>query len=169
MRIKPIFLSFLVLFLFNGCANQGKQVKEGELVTKSNLPIPLYGKVKSAISPRLLESPPVKVAILPAIPSKEVLDNVASWKDVNPIQLFRTVVFGRFSVLPFKDVHIKKVDRILEENNLNDPELIKKKSPAELGALLNVDALIYLELNEVENVTGGVHSRTEYAAILKML
>jgi len=168
IRNKPLIFIFCLL-LFVGCANKNKQLKEGELQAESNSKIPVGQKLSSAVSPKLVQTPLQRVAILPTTTTKEILEKIKPWENVDPMELFRIVFFGRFSVLPYRDVHIRHVDKILAENNLTNPELIEQTSPASLGKMLQADALIYIKVTDIENVTGGIYSYSEYKVELRMI
>lgn len=168
--MKRFFLvSLAISFLFVGCAGKKKTTTDQELDVKSGGDVPLvHYRLNSAISPQLKQTPPKRVAVLPPTLSEAALKTSESWDDVNASELFRKVFFGRFSVLPYKDVSLKEVDRILSENGISATS-IDQTSAQQLGTLLGADTLIYLHLSEIENVSTGAHGRTEYSAVLKML
>lgn len=179
--IKKISLFLLALFVV-GCVTSERQVQNRDFKTKggSEVPyknletkgeskIPFINKVSSAVSPHIYSEAPKRVAILPPQVSQKALETIADWNDVDPVGLFRIVFFGRFSVLPYEDLHIREVDALLAENQMLNPSLLAKIPPSRIGEVLDVDGLIYLELIEIENITGGIHSRTEYAAKLRMI
>lgn len=173
MPISCIFVllfSIPVLIFSSGCAKSTTYTKDGDLETEGKKDIPLIAtNVKSAVSPVLKQYLPLKVAVLPAQYSQEVAEKIAEWDDVDPVKLFRTVFFGRFSVLPFRDLHIREVDSILYNNLAEDSDSIKGLSAGELGEILQVDALIYINIDDVNNVTAGVYSGTSYKATVQMI
>lgn len=169
MLKKQLLPLLVIASLCFGCAGKKKEAAEGELNAEGGSSIGLIEKVNSAIAPKLMAAPPRLVAVLPAIPNEKVLTDIANWTEVDPVAIFRTVFFGRFSVLPFRDQNIREVDSILAQNQLNDPKAMAAASPAELGKLLGADALVYIDLTKAENVSAGVYSRTEYAATLRMV
>ena len=169
MMKKSLIALFAAMIACSGCAKK-KQAAEGELQAQGGSALPtVIEKVNSAISPKLKAAPTMLVAVLPAIPTEKVAGDIAKWTEVDPAGILRTVFFGRFSVLPFRDEHIRDVDQKLAQNGINNPSAIASASPAELGRILGADALVYIDVTKVENTTTGVHSWTEYAATVRMI
>lgn len=168
--MKRKFLSLLLSIpLFMGCANKKDVVQDENGMKaegKSDIPLVMY-RLNSTISPQLKQTSSLRVAVLPPTLSPEAEQTTQKWNDVDAPKLFRTVFFGRFGILPYKDVPIREVDHLLSQNGIAVSSL-EQVSTQKLGELLGVDALIYLHLTEIENVTAGVHGRTEYAATLIM-
>ncbi len=126
--------------------------------------IPFLGIVQSGIDQDLREHAPKTVAVLPAESSEKVKAEIEKYKQVDPAALLRTVFFGRFSVMPYKHVHIRQVDKALAAV----PDW-KEKSPAEICPLLDAEAVVFMDVARAENMTAGIHSYTEYDATLRMV
>ena len=168
--MRKIFL-VLTLVVFCACpafAVESVPAADSPLKTEGDA-IPFLGVVQSGIAPELLDTPPAKVAVLPATPSAKVISDFAKVKDVDPVAIFRTVFFGRFSVCPYEDIHIKDVDRLLADAAKEAPVSPAQKTPQELGRLLGADALVYLDIEKAENVSSGLYSYTGYDATARMV
>ncbi len=166
---KFTLLAFIFLLVGTGCAKNKANQTDGDVAGegKKNIPLISY-PVDSVVSSKLSQNPVLKVAILPPTLSEAAIETTEKWDDVNAPALFRTVFFGRFSVLPYKDISIQQVDSLLSQNGIESDQ-INKASSKRLSQLLGVNALIYIHLTEVENVNTTVHARTEYAATLTMI
>lgn len=162
-------LALLVVWAVPAFAVESAPAADKDKLKTEGAGIPFLGIVQSGIAPELAQTPPAKVAVLPAIPSEKVRNDFAKSKDVDPVAIFRTVFFGRFSVCPYEDVHIKEVDRVLAAAATEIPVSSEQRTPQELGNLLGVDALVYLDIEKAENVSSGVYSYTGYDATARMV
>jgi hypothetical protein len=111
------------------------------------------------IDPYMEDHKPKTVAVLPFFnqaKSKEGSDAV------------RKGFYNHFSSLPFKDMELYRVDNLLRKADLTDPEVIFKKSPQELGKILDVDAVIYGDISNFDKLFAVLYSQVSVGAEIKM-
>ncbi len=150
-------------------SDQAAAKDEGALKVQGGPSVPFFESVQSAIDPELIKEPPVTIALLPANAWPKVISDFSKATDVDPVKALRVGLFGQLSVLPYHDLHIREVDRILAQEKAGDPTVLAQKNPPELGRILGVDALIYMDIEKAENVSSGIHSYTGYDATVRMV
>lgn len=136
------FLIFTLTLLFVGCG---------------------AAKVKVHKSP-LFSSYPLSVAILPFTTQK---DGKFVEKDIEKV--LRNVFYNYFSYLSFSDLPLEKIDKILNENKLENVSYSKKLSLKKLREALGVDAVIQGKLINSNNFTAGIYAETWLKAQMRMI
>ena len=76
--------------------------------------------------------------------------------------------YNHFSSLPFKDMELYRVDNLLRKAELTDSEVIFKKSPQELGRILDVDAVVYGDISNFDKIFAVVYSQVSVGAEIRM-
>lgn len=111
------------------------------------------------IDPYMEKHMPRTVAVLPFY-------NQARSKEVSDV--VRKGFYNHFSSLPFKDMELYRVDTQLRKADLTEPDVIFKKSPQELGKILDVDAIVYGEISDFDKLFAVVYSQVSVGAEIKM-
>ncbi|MCX7634483.1 MAG: DUF799 family lipoprotein, partial [Syntrophales bacterium] len=114
---------------------------------------------KYHVYPYMEKHVPRTVAVLP------FLDKSGSQQGA---QAVRKGFYNHFSSLPFRDMEIQRVDNLLEKAGLTDPGEINRKSPQELGKILDVDALVYGEISNFDKLFAVVYSQVAVGATIRM-
>jgi parallel beta-helix repeat protein len=112
------------------------------------------------ISPEITKSPPRTVAILPMVNrthSDQAFDVV------------RRTLYNHFSSLRYTDLELYEVDAKLKEAQLTNAEEVAKTSPARLGEILGVDAVMYGEITHYDRIYAGLYSQVSVGARLTMV
>lgn len=145
-------LLLLLLMLIQGCV----------VATKETVIAPQIHELFKGtytIDPYMEKHMPRTVAVLPfynQARSKEGSDAV------------RKGFYNHFSSLPFKDMELYRVDAQLRKADLTEPDVIFKKSPQELGKILDVDAVVYGEISDFDKLFAVVYSQVSVGAEIKM-
>lgn len=111
------------------------------------------------VDPYMEEHRPVTVAVLP------FLDQ--SRKKEGAVEV-RKGFYNHFSSLPFKNMQMQRVDNLLAKADLTDMEALAKKTPQELGNILNVDAVIYGEISNFDKLFAVMYSQVAVGAEIRM-
>lgn len=114
---------------------------------------------KYHVYPYMEKHIPRTVAVLP------FLDKSGSQQGA---QAVRKGFYNHFSSLPFRDMEISRVDNLLEKAGLTDPVETNKRSPQELGKILDVDAVVYGEISNFDKLFAVVYSQVAVGAIIRM-
>jgi len=111
------------------------------------------------VDPYFKDHVPHTVAILPFVDksgNKTALETV------------RRGFYNHFSSLPYTDMELFRVDRLLRKGGLTDPEEISKASPQRLGQILKVDAVIYGTVSNFDKFYALLYSQVAVGAEIKM-
>ncbi len=131
-----IFISSLIIWTITGCSSQKPITKISGNMTQ--------------LSKDLL------VAILPV--------QISDSKQKEAAELFRQSLYANFERSRFKLVERYIVDGLLEQNNLLDPNELKKVSAVRLGEILGADAVLFPIMSKVERSYAVIHSSIELKA-----
>jgi len=150
----PVSLLLLVLSLLivPGCVVDTKDAKISPRISTL-----FSGTYK--VDPYMEDHKPRTVAVLPFV------DRSGSREGA---QAVRKGFYNHFSSLPFKDMEIYQVDRLLAKAGLTDPEVVSKKTPQELGGILGVDGIIYGEISNFDKFFAGIYSQVAVGAEIKL-
>lgn len=118
----------LCSFIFFGCATVATKK------TAITPEIQTFFKGTYKVDPYLKAHMPRTVAVLP------FMDRSKSKKGIEAV---RGALYNHFSVLPFTDVELYRVDRLLRKAGFTDPEVISNTPPQKLGEILKVDAVMF--------------------------
>jgi parallel beta-helix repeat protein len=102
---------------------------------------------------------PRTVAILPFV------DRSGSQEGFETV---RKGFYNHFSGLPFTDVELYRVDRLLRKAGLTDPEVIANTSTQRLGEILNVDAVIMGDVSNFDKFYAVLYSQVAVGAKIEM-
>jgi len=83
-------------------------------------------------------------------------------------ELFRQSLYANFKRSRFKLVERYVVDGLLEQNNIHNPNEIKKFSAIRLGEILGADAVIYPIISKVKRSYAVIHSSIELTASVNL-
>lgn len=136
---------------------QGCVVATKKTVISPQIISPFEGTYK--VDPYLEKHKPRTIAVLP------FLDQSRSEKGLKTV---RRGFYNHFSSIPYKDMELYRVDRLLRKAGLTDPEVINKTSPQELGKILDVDAVIFGEISNFDKLFAVLYSQVSVGAEIKM-
>jgi len=111
------------------------------------------------VDPYLKTHMPRTVAVLPFV------DQSRGKQGVEPV---RRAFYNHFSVLPYTDVELYRVDRLLGKAGLTDPEAIADTPPQRLGEILKVDAVILGNVSNFDKFYALLYSQVAVGAEIKM-
>lgn len=148
---------YLVLFIFLSIVIQGCMVATKDTVITPKIITPFTGTYK--VDPYLEKHRPRSVAVLPFVNQS---------KSQKGSEAVRRGFYNHFSSIPYKDVELYRVDRLLKKAGLTDPEIISKTSPQELGKILNVDAVILGDISNFDKLFAVIYSQVSVGADIKM-
>ncbi len=131
-----IFILSLTIWTITGCATQKPTTKMSGNLAK--LPKDLL------------------VAILPV--------QISDPKQKDAAELFRQSLYANFERSRFKVVERYIVDGLLEQNNIQYLNEIKKVSAIRLGEILGADAVLYPVMSKIERSYAVIHSSIELTA-----
>jgi len=152
-RMPVCFLLLVLSVLFiPGCVVDTKDAKISPQISTL-----FSGTYK--VDPYMEDHRPRTVAVLPFV------DKSGSKEGA---QAVRKGFYNHFSSLPFKDMEIYQVDRMLAKAGLTDPIAISKKSPQELGGILGVDGIVYGEISNFDKFFAGIYSQVAVGAEIRM-
>jgi len=151
MPICFLLLVLSVLFI-PGCVVDTKDAKISPQIST------FFGGTYK-VDPYMEDHKPRTVAVLPFV------DKSGSKEGA---QAVRKGFYNHFSSLPFKDMEIYQVDRLLAKAGLTDPETINKKSPQELGGILGVDSIVYGEISNFDKLFAVIYSQVAVGAEIRM-
>ncbi len=147
-----LLAAFVLTGLISGCVVDTKDTKiVPQISTVFN------GTYK--VDPYMEDHKPRTVAVLPFV------DKSGSKEGSEAV---RKGFYNHFSSLPYKDMEIHRVDRALMKAGLTDPEIIHRKSPQELGKILEVDGVIYGEISNFDKLFAGIYSQVAVGAEVRM-
>ena len=112
------------------------------------------------IDPYMEEHKPHTVAVLP------FLNQAKSHEGSDAV---RKGFYNHFSSLPFKDMELYRVDNLLRKAGLEDPAVINKTSPQELGKILNVDAVVFGTISDFDKLFAVIYSNVSVGAEIRMV
>ncbi|MEA1935275.1 MAG: DUF799 family lipoprotein, partial [Thermodesulfobacteriota bacterium] len=146
---------FLLVFL--SIMIQGCMVATKDTLISPKIISPFEGTYK--VDPYLEKHKPRTVAVLPFV------DQSKSKKGTEAV---RRGFYNHFSSIPYKDMELYRVNRLLKKAGLTDPEVISKTSPQELGKILDVDAVIFGEISNFDKIFAVVYSQVSVGAEIRM-
>jgi len=146
-RVTAFVLSMAFVAITTGCVVGTKGTKIAPQMTS------LY-KGTYRVDPYMEDHKPRTVAVLPFI------DKSGSTEGCREV---RKGFYNHFSSLPFKDVELYRVDRLLAKAGLTDTAEIYKITPQELGKILEADAVVYGEISDFDKLFAGVYSQVSVA------
>ncbi|HUH66857.1 MAG TPA: GNA1162 family protein [Syntrophales bacterium] len=150
-----IILALLLTVLFQGCVVATKETAVSPQVR--DLHEIFKGTYK--IDPYMEKHKPQTIAILPFV-------NVA--KSQKGSEEVRKAFYNHMSSLPYKSMKLYTVDNTLRKAGLDDPAVIDKMSPKELGKILGVDAVLYGSISDFDKLFAVVYSQVAVGAEIKM-
>ncbi|MBP9021279.1 MAG: DUF799 family lipoprotein [Syntrophobacterales bacterium] len=151
-RVTAFVLSMAFVAITTGCVVGTKGTKIAPQMTS------LY-KGTYRVDPYMEDHKPRTVAVLPFI------DKSGSTEGCREV---RKGFYNHFSSLPFKDVELYRVDRLLAKAGLTDTAEIYKITPQELGKILEADAVVYGEISDFDKLFAGVYSQVSVGAEVRM-
>ncbi|MBI4776647.1 MAG: DUF799 family lipoprotein [Deltaproteobacteria bacterium] len=83
-------------------------------------------------------------------------------------EVVRRCFYNHFSSLPYLDMELFRVDSLLRSKGVTDPTNVQKMTPQQLGAILNVDAVIYGTITHYNRIYAVLVSDVAVGAILRM-
>jgi parallel beta-helix repeat protein len=83
-------------------------------------------------------------------------------------EIVRKGFYNHFSGLPFTDVELYQVDRLLRKAGLTDPEVIADTPPQQLGEILNVDAVVVGDVSNFDKFYAVLYSQVAVGAKIEM-
>lgn len=143
------FFSFILL----GCA--GVDTKK----TSTTPQIETSFKGAYDIDPYMKAHMPRTVAVLPFVDRS---------KSQEGFETVRKGFYNHFSGLPYTDVELYQVDRLLRKARLTDPEAIANTSPQRLGEILSVDAVIMGDVSNFDKFYAVLYSQVAVGAKIEM-
>jgi parallel beta-helix repeat protein len=156
--LKPIsgvlmILFFLFLLILQGCT----------VVTKSTVISPQITSLFKGtyeVDPYMEDHKPRTVAVLPFL-------NQA--KSQEGSEAVRRGFYNHFSSMPFRDMELYRVDNLLRKAGLEDPAVISKTAPQDLGKILNVDAVIFGTISDFDKLFLVLYSNVSVGAEVTMV
>ena len=136
---------------------------------------------KIYVSRTLIEAPPKTVAILPFHSlmgqgrierSRFLFNQLTGRTQENPQPLeegMRRAFFGQFAQLEFDHVRLSRIDRILNQEELDSWEKMKSSSPQRLGELLGADALIFGQVTNFDYYYAFLYSQLAVGLSIEMV
>ncbi|MEE9418536.1 MAG: GNA1162 family protein [Desulfatiglandaceae bacterium] len=143
----------LCSFIFLGCATVAT---EKTAITPE---IQTLFKGTYKVDPYLETHMPRSIAVLPFVDRS---------KSKEGIETVRRAFYNHFSVLPYTDMELYRVDRLLRKAGLTDPEVITDTPPQKLGEILKVDAVILGDVSNFDKFYALVYSQVAVGAEVKM-
>ncbi len=150
-RISACTLILLTFFI-SSCLVATKGTKISPQVTTL-----FEGEYK--VDPYFEKNKPRTVAVLPFV------NNTAGQQGSEAV---RRGFFNHFSSLPYKEMKTYTIDDRLGKAGLTDPKVIARKSPQELGKILDVDAVIYGDISNFDKLFLAMYSQVSVGAELRM-
>ncbi len=147
-----LFIFILLSILIQGCV-----VATRDTVITPKIVQSFKGTYK--VDPYLEKHKPRSVAVLPFVNQS---------KSQKGSEAVRRGFYNHFSSVPYKDVELYRVDRLLRKAGLTDPETIGKTSPQELGKILDVDAVILGDISNFDKLFAVVYSQVSVGAKISM-
>lgn len=81
----------------------------------------------------------------------------------------RATFYSHMSPYPYRDVELQTVDRVLQRNQLFDPEKLRnRKRVKRLGRLLKCEAVVFGEVTEYRLLYAGIYSQMAVGASVEM-
>ncbi|MFB3924814.1 MAG: GNA1162 family protein [Syntrophales bacterium] len=150
--LLELLLAAALAIAVQGCLIATQETKISPQITN-----PFKGTYK--VDPYLKDHMPKTVAVLPFVNSSQSKEG----SDV-----VRRGFYNHFSSTTYKGIEWYRVDSMLKKAELTDPEVINKKSPQELGKLLEADAVVYGNITHFDRVFAGIYSQVSVGAEVKM-
>jgi parallel beta-helix repeat protein len=111
------------------------------------------------VDPYLETHMPRTVAVVPFVDQS---------KSKQGVEAVRRAFYNHFSALPYTDVELYRVDRLLRKAELTDPEAIANTPPQKLGEILKVDAVILADVSNFDKFYAVVYSQVAVGAEIRM-
>ncbi len=111
------------------------------------------------VDPYMEAHMPRTVAVLPFVDRS---------KGQEGFETVRRGFYNHFSGLPYTDVELYQVDRLLRKAGLTDPEVIANTPPQRLGEILNVDAVIVGDVSNFDKFYAVLYSQVAVGAKIEM-
>ena len=151
-RLAGAGLLIMLLFGMSGCLIATKNTVITPQITSL-----FKGTYK--VDPYMETHRPVTVAVLPFLDQSQNKEGAVE---------VRKGFYNHFSSLPFQNVQMQRVDNLLAKADLADQEALFKKTPQELGKILNVDAVIYGEISNFDKLFAVMYSQVSVGAEIRM-
>lgn len=110
-------------------------------------------------APAFQDGGPRRMAILPFIDHTDT-EGLAT--------LVRRSLYAQTSLLPFLDIELSQVDRLLQSHGLEDQGALHAVPAPQLGRILHCDVLVYGEVTSFERVFAGVYSSLSVGALIQV-
>jgi hypothetical protein len=146
-------LLFSTLLILQGCL----------VATKSTVITPEIRSLYEGtyeVDPYMADHMPRTIAVLPFL-------NQA--KSQEGSEAVRRGFYNHFSSLPFTDMQLHRTDYLLRKAGLEDPAVISKTPPQELGKILNVDAVVYGTISNFDKLFAVLYSNVSVGAEIRMV
>ncbi len=150
--VALIILLFPGLLLLQSCT----------VVTKSTVLAPQITspfKGTYSVDPYMEDHKPRTVAVLPFV--NQARSQAGS-------EAVRRGFYNHFSSMPFKDMELYRVDNLLRKAGLEDPAIINKTAPQDLGKILNVDAVVFGTISDFDKLFLVLYSNVSVGAEVQM-
>lgn len=151
-RLSGLALLILLLLGISGCL----------IATKNTIITPQITSLFKGtykVDPYMETHRPVTVAVLPFLDQSQNKEGAVE---------VRKGFYNHFSSLPFRNMQMQRVDNLLAKAGLADQEALFKKTPQELGNILNVDAVIYGEISNFDKLFAVMYSQVSVGAEIRM-
>lgn len=111
------------------------------------------------VDPYLKTHMPRTVAVLPFADQS---------KSKRGVETVRKGFYNHFSSIPYTDVELYRVDRLLRKAGLADPKAITNTTPQKLGEVLKADAVVFGTVSNFDKFYALVYSQVAVGAQIKM-
>jgi parallel beta-helix repeat protein len=149
----PTLHFVLCSLIFFGCATVS--TKKAAITPE----IQTFFKGTFKVDPYLKTHMPKTVAVIPFV------DQSKSKKGIDAV---RRAFYNHFSVLPYTDIELYRVDRLLRKAGLTEPEAVTNTPPQKLGEILKADAIIFGDVSNFDKFYGVLYSQVAVGAEIKM-
>ncbi len=149
-----------LVWLLAGCA----AAKDETLVVVQG--VKELADVKAKVSPKLKESPPRLVAIMPF---ENLTDKTAKEEDRAPENVIRTAFQNHFHTRRYEYQRTVVTDRLLQEKGYVKPEDIAALPVAKLGEMTKADAVIQAKITHFNRLYVGLYAQIAIGVQIKMV
>ena len=111
------------------------------------------------VDPYLKTHMPRTVAVLPFADQS---------KSKRGVETVRKGFYNHFSSVPYTDMELYRVDRLLRKAGLTDPKTITNTPPQKLGEILKVDAVVFGTVSNFDKFYALLYSQVAVGAEVKM-
>jgi len=161
-----VLLAMGAMIFFMGCAHSGSENEMAIIATSEAFKL-FEGEYENTAYFKKYK--PVSIAVLPF--SSQKGKKLVEIEGVSAVDIVRRGMYNHISSLPFKDLELYDVNRLLHNAGLNDSEKIQniiKNDPKNLKSILGVDAVIAGDVTDFKRVFLGIYSQVAVGCEVKM-